>query len=245
MERGGCPSSKVFIVRNGPDLERIKLVQPEPELKGGRHYLLAYVGEMCIQDGVEYTLYALHDLVHKRSHQDVSLVLMGDGERTSALHALVHELQLDAYVNFTGWLTSKDLVRYLSVADVGLSPDPQNGFNELCTMVKTMEYMAIGKPVVAFDLAETRSSAQDSALYATPNSVEDFANKIETLLDDEELRFKLGAIGRQRIFEELSWNHTRKNLLLAYNTLFPRSSEFLASESATLLPERLDEKQSL
>lgn len=225
IERGHCPHDKVVVVRNGPDLKRIKLVPPEPELKRGRPYLLAYVGEMAIQDGVDYTLYALNELVHKRGRQDVSLVLMGDGEHISILRKLAHELQLDNYVNFTGWSKSEDLVRYLSTADLGLIPDPQNGLNEFCTMVKAMEYMAMGKPIVAFDLAETRFSAQEAALYATPNFVEDFADKIEDLLDNKELRLKMGTIGRKRVLEELSWDQTKKNLLLAYETLFPKGLE--------------------
>ena len=220
VKRGHCHADKVFVVRNGPDLERLKVVTHEPELKRGRRYLLAYVGLMGIQDGVEYALYTLYELVHKRGRQDVSLVLMGDGDAASGLHMLTHELQLDEYVNFTGWVISKDLVRYLTVADVGLTPDPQNGLNEFCTIVKTMEYMAMGKPVVAFDLAETRFTAQDAALYAIPNLVEDFASKIEVLLDDENLRLRMGACGRKRIEEVLSWDHTKKELLLAYKGLF-------------------------
>jgi glycosyltransferase involved in cell wall biosynthesis len=236
IEGGRCSPDRVFVVRNGPILDQVKLVIPEPELKRGRRYLLAYVGVMAVQDGVEYTLYAMHELVHKRGRQDVSLVLMGDGDHVPELRALTHELQLDEYVNFTGWIESKDIMRYLTVADVGLSPDPQNGLNEFCTMIKTLEYMAMGKPVVAFDLTETHFSEQDAALYATPNVVEDFASKIEVLLDDEELRLKLGAIGRKRIEEELSWDHTKQNLLLAYEMLFPssaRSPERFVSVSAS------------
>jgi len=112
-------------------------------------------------------------------------------------------------------------MRYLTVADVGLVPDLQNGLNEYCTMIKTMEYMAMGKPIVAFDLAETRYSAQDAALYATPNIVEDFSSKIETLLNDEELRLRMGAFGRKRVEETLSWAESQRNLLLAYGMLLP------------------------
>ena len=221
IERGRFDDSRVFVVRNVPALERIKLVTPEPELKKGRRFLLAYVGAMEVQDGVENILYALHDLIYKRDRQDVSLVMMGDGGHAPTLRALAQELALDEFVNFTGWLEAKDIVRYLTVADVGLTPEPANGLNEYCTMVKTMEYMALGKPVVAFDLAETRLSAQDAALYAIPNLVEDFASKIAILLDDEQLRVKMGAIGRKRIEEDLNWDHDKRNFLLAYKMLFP------------------------
>jgi glycosyltransferase involved in cell wall biosynthesis len=238
-ERGGCSPDKVAVVRNGPDLNRLKLVASEPDLKRGRRYLLAYIGVMGVQDGVEYALKALHSLVHKRGRQDVSLVLMGDGDQVQTLKALAHELSIDSYVNFAGWTEVKDIVRYLSVADVGISPDPQNGLNELSTMIKTMEYMAMGKPVVAFDLVETRLSAQGASLYATPNVVEDFADKIEDLLDDEELRLKLGAIGRKRIEEELSWEASKEYLLLTYQRLFPKSFETLAGQFG----KRVEEKE--
>ncbi len=219
LERGGCDPAKVFVVRNGPDLKNVNPVDPEPELKGGRDYLLAYVGVMSVQDGVEYALYALHELVHKRGRRDVSLALLGDGDRAPALHRLASELELDEFVNFAGWTESKDVLRYLTVADIGLSPDPANGLNEYSTMIKTMEYMAMGKPVVAFDLAETRLSAQGAALYAVPNLVEDLADKIEILLNNEKLRLEMGTIGRKRVEERLSWGHAKKNLLLAYARL--------------------------
>ncbi|HKF36158.1 MAG TPA: glycosyltransferase family 4 protein, partial [Ktedonobacteraceae bacterium] len=238
IERGGCPPNKVFVVRNGPHLKRMNLATPEPELKRGRRYLLAYVGAIAVQDGVEYALHALQELVHKRGRQDVSLVLMGDGDHTSVLRALAHELQLDEYVNFTGWIESEDIVRYLTVADVGLSPDPQNGLNEFCTMIKTLEYMAMGKPVVAFDLAETRFSAQGAALYAVPNRSEDFADKIEMLLDNQELRCKLGALGRKRIEEVLSWDYSQSDLLRVYTALFPVKTGPLVSDAFTSLTRK-------
>jgi glycosyltransferase involved in cell wall biosynthesis len=223
--RGGCSPDKVLIVRNGPDLRRLKRVAPEAELKRGRTHLLAYVGVMGSQDGIEYALQALHHLVYKRGRQDVSLVLMGHGDHLPFLQALASQLRLDDYVNFTGWVESDDIMRYLSVADVGLTPDPQNGLNEFSTMIKTMEYMAMSLPVVAFDLTETRYSAQGAALYAMPNMVKDFADNIAILLDDAELRRTLGACGRRRIEQELSWRTSTMYLLLTYKRLFPDSVE--------------------
>lgn len=230
INRGHCRNDKVFVVRNGPDLQRMHSVPAEPELKRGYPYLLGYVGEMEFQDGVDYALYALDELVHKRGRRDVALVLMGGGGQVSALKALTHQLQLDEYVQFTGWVEAEDIVRYLSVADIGLTPDPANGLNEYCTMVKTVEYMAMGKPVVAFDLAEIHFSAQDAALYATPNVVEEFADKIELLLNDQDLRLKMGALGRRYVEEGLNWENDQRNLLLAYKCLFTKSQSSLVSE---------------
>ena len=234
IKRGGCPASKVVAVRNGPNLKHMRAVTPEPELKRGYRYLLAYVGWMAVQDGIDYAVYALEELVHKRGRKDVSLVLMGDGDYAPVLRELIKELRLEEQAHFLGWTDSKDVLRYLSTADLGLTPDPQNGLNEHCTMIKTMEYMAMGKPVVAFDLAEARFTAQDAALYAKPNNIEDFADKIEMLLNNEELRLKMGAIGRKRIEEELNWERNARNLVLAYEVLFPASSEIQPTGTAAI-----------
>lgn len=240
IERDHCHPQKVFVVRSGPNLKRLKLVTPEPELKRGRRHLLAYLGLMEPQNGVEYALYALHDLVHKRGRQDISLIIMGDGGQAPAMHALAHELQLDEYVHFTGWTRDEDIVRYLTVADIGLTPCPKNGKNEYSTPTKTMEYMAMGKPGVAFDLAETRFTAQDAVLYASPNNVEDFANRIETLLENEELRLRMGTIGRRRIEEELSWDYSKENLLLAYKMLFPENLDTFAPEWSEIISDNIE-----
>jgi glycosyltransferase involved in cell wall biosynthesis len=241
LERGHVPAHKVFVVRNGPNLQRMRLAAPDPALKMGKRYLLAYVGMMGKQDGVEYTLYALHRLVYVQGREDVSLIVIGDGDRLLALRDLARDLDMDSYVNFVGLVAPEDVSRYLSSADVGLVPDPQNGMNEFCTMIKTMEYMAQGKPIVAFDLPETRFSAQEAALYATPNSVEDFTKKIALLLDDEEARHRMGAIGQRRVKEELSWEQSKEHLLAAYKTLFdtlPVSSSTLKTSSGSVLCER-------
>ncbi|GCE17410.1 glycosyltransferase family 4 protein [Dictyobacter kobayashii] len=210
----------MIVVRNGPDDTRFTVLTPEPELKRGHPYLLAYIGVMGSQDGVDYVLYALNELINKRGRQNIGLVLMGDGDQLSLLKNLTQDLQLTDYVHFAGWVGKHDLLRYLSVTDIGLCPDPSNQLNDHSTMLKTMEYMAMGLPIVAFDLLETRYSAQEAALYATANRVEDFADKIELLLEDAALRERMGSYGRKRIEDELSWNQTSKHLVRAYQRLF-------------------------
>lgn len=214
--RGKVPPERVVVVRNGPQLLQMQSLAAAPELKLGRRYLLVYLGVMGAQDGVDYAIRALDVLVHGRGRRDVALALLGAGAHESTLRTLAHELKLDEYVHFTGWVERDEINRYLATADVGLSPDPYNALNDVCTMIKTMEYMAMGKPVVAFDLTETRFTAQEAALYATPNLVEDFANKIATLLDDEPLRMSMGALGRKRVEDELCWERSKERLVRAY-----------------------------
>jgi glycosyltransferase involved in cell wall biosynthesis len=219
LQRGGCQRQKVVVVRNGPDLHRFTSSRPDTALKRGKSHLLVYVGVIGAQDGVEYLLYAINDLVRHHGRHDLMLAIIGDGDRLPLLKTLTRCLGIDEYVYFTGWLAQPDMLRYLATADIGLSPDPSYELNNHSTMIKTMEYMAMGKPVVAFDLPETRYSAQESALYATPNNVAEFAAQIATLLDKPELRDKLGKQGRKRVEEILCWERQQKKLLRAYGQL--------------------------
>jgi glycosyltransferase involved in cell wall biosynthesis len=120
---------------------------------------------------------------------------------------------------FTGWVEPAEVAQYLSVADICVAPEPSNSYNDRSTVVKMMEYMALGKSIVAFDLPEHRVTAQDAALYARPNDELDFARHIVTLMDDPQRRDKMGRAGRERVEKELAWPHQAMRLIHAYETL--------------------------
>lgn len=218
--RGKCAPGKIAVVRNGPNLDLFTRGAAEPLPKPDDQYLLVYLGVMGAQDGVDNAIRAMHELTHIRGRQDIRLLLMGGGDALPALRTLTQELALEPYVQFNGPTPKPEVVRILSSADIGLVPDPANGVNEYCTMIKAMEYMAMEVPIVAFDLIETRYSAQDAGIYATPNRIDDFADKIEELLADAEVRRRMGAAGRARVEAELSWAHSKRNLIAAYHDIF-------------------------
>ena len=220
MERGGVPEQRIAIVRNGPNLERLQLVEPDPELRQKARTLLGYVGGMGPQDGLDYLLRAVHQLVYGLEKRDVLCVIIGTGSVLPYLKNLATELQLDKYVWFTGWIPDEDMIRYLSTADICVDPDPSNPFNDRCTMIKMMEYMALGKPIVAFDLPEHRVTADEAAVYASPNDETDFARQIVNLMGDPLKRKKMGDIGRDRIASALAWQHQSRNLIHAYTKTF-------------------------
>lgn len=219
MERGKVPEERITIVRNGPDPERLQPVEPDPVLRQRANTILGYVGSMGPQDGVDYLLRALGYLVYDLGRQHILCVIVGKGEMLPELKALAKELHIEEYVWFTGWIPDEDLIRYLSTTDICVDPDPSNAFTDRSTMVKVMEYMALGKPIVAFDLPEHRVTAQDAAVYARPNDELDFAQQIASLMDDPERRKKMGEKGRERIEKELAWSHQEKFLLEAYEAL--------------------------
>ncbi|MFB0525851.1 MAG: glycosyltransferase family 4 protein [bacterium] len=215
-ERGKVKEEEIFVVRTGPDFQRLKLLKAEPELKRGRKYMVCYLGVMGPQDGVDYLLRSVEFITRTNGRGDILFVLVGGGDSFNDLKKMSVDLGVQQHVLFTGRIPDEELVRYLSTADVCVGPDPKNELNDKSTMNKIMEYMAMAKPVVSFDLKEARFSAQDAALYAKPNDTEDFANKILELLRDEKKRQQMGEYGKKRIEEKLSWSHTGKELIKAY-----------------------------
>jgi glycosyltransferase involved in cell wall biosynthesis len=216
LTRGGKLPHEVFVVRSAPAIERFRQVPPEPELRRGKPHLLAYLGVMGPQDGVDYALRALARLRDELGRTDWHAVFVGGGDTFDAMVALSRELGLDGQVEFTGRIPDEDLLRYLSTADVCLSPDPLNPLNDVSTMNKVMEYMAMARPIVSFELREARVSAGEAALYAPANDESEFAKLIARLLDDPDERRRMGELGRERVTGPLSWENSRKALLAAY-----------------------------
>jgi|GEM_PF-53507 len=216
MARGGVPPERVVVVRTGPDFERLHPVPPEPSLKEGARFLVAYLGTMAPQDGVDFLLQAADHIVHDRGRKDVRFVFIGSGSSLDDLKSLAGTLDLADRCSFPGRVSDSDLRRWLATADVCASPDPRNPLNEVSTMNKTMEYMAMGKPVVSFALKETIESAGEASLYATPNDTDEFGDLIIDLLEDPARRERMGEYGRHRVHEKLAWNHSEPNLLAAY-----------------------------
>ena len=243
LRRGRRRPDDVFVVRNGPDLERFRPVPPDRSLKRGRAHLIAYLGVMAPQDGVDHAVRALAKLRERR--EDWRAIFLGDGECLEDLRALVRELRLDDLVEFPGWTYDDGVRRVLSTADVCLAPDPPNPLNELSTMVKIVEYMAMSRAVVSYDLRESRRSAEGAAVYAHPGDIGEFADKVDELLSDPGRRERMGRIGRQRVEAELAWDHSARRLLAAYgHALRSRQPEEAVSgdadgERAELAPERV------
>ena len=221
LSRGGLADGRVVIVRNGPDLNRVRRVQPDESLKKRAGTVLLYLGMMNPQDGVDYLLAALQKLVYEMGRRDFFCVLIGSGDSVEELKAAAVQSGLGDYVKFTGYIPDEDVRRYLSTADICLDPNPSSPLNDVSTWIKVMEYMALGKPTISFDLKETRFTAREAAYYVRPNDVGAFARAIAMLIDRPALRDEMGEYGKARVEKELNWSISSKNLLLAYSRLFP------------------------
>jgi len=217
VDRGGKRPADVFVVRSAPVVERFRAVPPDPSARRGKPYLLCYLGVMGPQDGVDYALRSLAKLRDEQQRSDWHAVFVGGGDTFDAMVKLAADLGLTDCVEFTGRIPDADLLRYLSTSDVCLSPDPLNPLNDVSTMNKVMEYMAMARPIVSFDLKEARVSAGDAAVYAPANDESQFAKLIATLLDDPDRRGRMGRIGQGRVSGPLSWEHSKAALLAAYD----------------------------
>ena len=219
-QRGQMQPERVFIVRSGPDTQRFRLMEPEPDLKQGRRYMCSYLGKMCEQDGVDYMVRAIKALTEDRGRDDILFVFMGGGPAQPDIVKYAETLGVSQHCHFTGYLPDDDISRYLSTTDVAVDPDPKTIWSDKSTMNKIMEYMFFGCPIVAFDLKENRVSAQDSAVFVTPNSEVEMADAIETLLADEARCSSMGEAGKKRVRAELLWDNSAPHLLAAYDHLF-------------------------
>jgi glycosyltransferase involved in cell wall biosynthesis len=215
IERGRRDPADVAVVRTGPDLSRFVPCEPDETLKRGKRFLLSYVGVMGPQDGVDHALRALAELHAQR--QDWHAIFMGDGDVLEEMQALAAALGLAECVEFSGWVEHGTIGRVLSSSDVCLAPDPSNPLNDVSSMVKLSEYMAMSRPMVSFDLAESRFGAGDAAVFVAPDDHTGFAAAISGLLDDPERRTAMGAAGRRRVEDVLAWEHQERSLLAAYS----------------------------
>jgi len=223
MNRCGVPEERITIVRNGPDLDRLALTDPVPEIQKKGKTILGYLGTVGFQDGVDVLLNALAHLTNELKRNNYFCMIAGGGDALPSLKLQARELGLDDFVVFTGWIKPAEVAKYISTADICLTPEPPNRLNRRLTIIKVMEYMALGKPVVAFDMPEHRVTAQDAAVYADPNDELDFAHKIAFLMDDPEKRAAMGNLGLKRIKENLAWHHQKEHLFAAYSTLSAQS----------------------
>ena len=216
LERGGMAPENVFVVRSGPDISRLKRVELVPAWRNGRRYMVGYVGVMAEQEGIDLLIAAVEHIVRRHGREDIQFCLIGGGPSLARLTRLAADRGLAGYMTFAGRAPDRELFEVLSTMDLGVNPDRVNVMNDKSTMNKIMEYMAMGKPMVQFDVTEGRFSAQGSSLYAESNDPADLAAKMLELIDDPDRSAAMGAYGRKRVEDELGWQHQIEPLIAAY-----------------------------
>ena len=245
IERGKMKPEQVLVVQTCEDQSEVNRVRQRPELKRGKRNMVLYVGIMERQDGVRLLIESIEYLVKQKGRKDTQFVLVGSGTELPGLKKLATESGVDDFVEFTGLLPHEQVGAYMATADVCVAPDPLNPLNNKSTMIKILEYMAYGRPIVLYELEEGRRTAGEGALYARPNDATDFANQIEKLLDSGELRRSLGEFGRKRTEEELNWKVQSARLVGAYAGLVAPSELPPESNPAKSLNREIEERSEV
>ncbi len=220
VKRGKMKPEDVFVVRSGPSLERLKMVPSVESLKKGRKYMVGYVGVIGKQEGLSYLIDAAEYIINVKKRSDIHFICVGGGTELETVKNYSLEKGVADYFTFTGRVSDKELLEALNTADVCVNPDEYNEMNDKSTMNKIMEYMALGKPIVQFDLTEGKYSAREASLYAAVNDSKDMAEKILELLDKPELRKTMGEYGYNRVRNELEWKYEKEKLYAAYRKVF-------------------------
>ena len=239
VERGGLDPADVTVVRSGPDTRTMRPVLADEGAARKQRHSLVYLGIMGPQDGVDTILEVMHELVHVRGRTDVEATLLGFGDCLKDLRRRSVELGLEDLVTFTGRADATMIAEHLSAAEIGLCPDLKTPLNDVSTMNKTMEYMAYALPSVSFDLVETRVSGQDSCLYVPSGDVAAFADAVERLLDDVELRVEMAVRARKRVCEVLDWRPQAEAYVGVHGRMAGRAENDLTL-SADLSPAGAD-----
>lgn len=222
LTRGKIDSSKITIVRNGPEKSQLSAIEPDSLLRQRASILIGYIGEMGFQDGLDYFIRSLDHLSKDFNKHDFCAVLIGSGDAVESLKVLIAQLGLTDKVYWVGYQPDSIWRPLLASVDICVVPDPTNPFNDRSTMMKITDYMALSKPIVAFDLPEHRVTAGDSAIYAPANNEYEFAKLITDLIDDPGKRLSMGQLGRDRLHNNLTWDYQAEQLCLVYETLFSR-----------------------
>jgi glycosyltransferase involved in cell wall biosynthesis len=232
VERGGMKPEDVFVVRSGPNIEKLQIRPPKAELKKGAKHLIGYVGVIGRQEGLDLLIEAAGLIVEARGRDAAHFAIVGGGPKLDAMKALVAGRGLEDVFTFYGRASDDVLLDVLNTADICVNPDRATEMNDKSTMNKIMEYMALGKPIVQFDLHEGRESASGASLYAKPDIPFDFARKIQILMDQPKKRARMGALGRERVLTRLSWEHSIPPLLEAYERAFEKRHLFARMAAA-------------
>ncbi|RJP92365.1 MAG: glycosyltransferase WbuB [Desulfobacteraceae bacterium] len=216
QKRGNKKTNEIFVVRNGPDLSQYTFPPPNKKLKEGFDYLVAYLGVIATQEGIDNLLRSVHHIVYQRDIKNIIFVIVGTGTNWQEMVNLSKEMGLEEYVHFTGFIPYKDLYEILATADLCVNPEFRDEFTDKSTMIKIMDYMVFGKPIIQYETTEGKITAGDAAKYIPNNNEIDFAEAIVELLNDPESRSHMGKIAKKRINEKLNWDLQKKNLERAY-----------------------------
>ena len=228
-------SDDIVVVHSFPDPLKFSVVSSKSETPATKP-VIGYVGVIGDQDGVETLVRALAVLRDRYGASAFICRIVGDGPSCKSVKALAADLNLQDCIEFTGFVTGQALLTQIASFDIGIIPDPKNCYTDKITMNKVFEYMFLGKPIVGFRLQETVSLVGECGTFSEEETPEGLAAAIDVLINNLELRTKLGEAGRRRAQELFSWRADAEKLVAGYERLRPRETNKLGRGSISAEP---------
>jgi glycosyltransferase involved in cell wall biosynthesis len=219
VRRGRLDPDRVLVLRNAPSIGEHRRIAAgiEPDGRG-----VGYIGVMGTHDGLDVLIDAWSLVKQESDVADARLDLIGDGPARSDLERRVAESDFRDSVRFWGFMPPARYVPILARCLVGVSPDQPTPFNDLSSMVKIIDYMAIGRGCIAFDLAETRRLGGDAVKVARTGDARGLADLLLDVLRDPAEARRLGNLATERVGDlVLDWDPYGQALAKAYSGLKP------------------------
>jgi glycosyltransferase involved in cell wall biosynthesis len=226
ISRGGKSPSQVEVVYGVPDRMRIRRVEPEPGLHGGRKFILGYVGIINEQDGVDHLVRAVAHLVKVVGFCDFRAVVVGSGPALELARSVARSLEVEDFILFTGYLKGETLLAHLSAFDIGIIPDPLNEANDLMSMNKVFEYCALGIPTACYPLKETKRLLGEAGVYAPSPDPAGLAKACLSLMQDEALRLRSAAAAAKLSAETFVWENEARKYVATYERVLSPTADF-------------------
>lgn len=201
---------RVIVVRNSPP---VWFTDHRPSPPSGRAKLV-FLGEIGVQDRVERAIDILWQLV-KDQRVDVELLIIGDGPQRRAVEERARQFNVSDRVTVTGWVPLEEVPVLLASAHVGLDTAPPTDVNHGSTMVKILEYLAVGLPVVASALRETEVTGGEAIVAVEEDSAEAFVAPLIELLTSADA-WRASADRARARGMELLWPAQAAALIAAY-----------------------------
>ena len=179
---------------------------------------LFYAGGLNFHRGLHIVLEGLSKL---DKTIDFELIVVGSGSYESELKELNNNLGLTDKVSFLGWKTQDEVYQYLVNCDIALIPHLRNEHTDNTSPNKIFQYMLAGKPVLSADCTYIKNILEETnaGLVYEDVSNDDFRKSLIKLIDNAELRNKLGENGKESILKKYNWDGTSQELLKLYQNI--------------------------
>lgn len=184
-------------------------------------FIFGQVKSMETIYGVDILIRAFYLLLLK-GYDQIRLLLVGSGSKMNEYETLCIELHIQHFVHFAGRINHAGIPQYNQYIDVLVNPSKMESFG-----VSVLEAMASGKPVIVSSVGGLKEIVKngETGLYTNPDSAQELADKMELLLQNDELRQRLGNNARNEVLDKYSWKKSIEIMVDIYHQVINKTNE--------------------